>query len=217
MTEDVLRTPIEYLKGVGPKRAQLLQKELGIFTLDDLVHHYPFRYEDRSRIYPISSVEAGSTHVQLFGQLVAMQLTGKGRSQRLTALLEDQSGRIELVWFKGVKWLSQSLKQGSHYLVFGKPTRFQSSVNMVHPEMEEKEDGTIPKGLPLHPVYPSTEKLNNAGLGSRAVSRIMARALEKAGNAITESLSPGILDDLRMLPMPKPIIITITITSIVTD
>lgn len=206
MTEDVLKTPIEFVKGVGPKRAQLLQKELGIFTVNDLLHHYPFRYEDRSKIMAVSTIAGSEYHVQLFGQLGALKLEGNQRSKRLTTSLKDQSGSIDLVWFKGIKWLSQTLKPGQYYLVFGKPSRFKSSLNIVHPEMEEKPDGKIPAGLPLHPVYSSTEKLNNSGLGSRTIGRLMRTALEMARHGIQESLSQQIMSEVQMMGLKEAMV-----------
>ncbi len=130
MNDDALKTPIEYLKGVGPKRAQLLQKELGVFTVEDLLQHYPFRHEDRSQVHKISSIKPDQAYVQIYGRLHSIQRIGKSRSQRLKAILEDETGRIELVWFKGVQWLSKSLKEGQNYLIFGKASIFNSNLNI---------------------------------------------------------------------------------------
>ena len=114
MTDDVLKSPIEYLKGVGPKRAQLLQKELGIFTFDDLLHHYPFRYVDRSIIYPIGSVKNTESYVQIFGKITSIRRVGGVRLKRLSATLEDETGQMELVWFKSLRWISDSIKRRPH-------------------------------------------------------------------------------------------------------
>ncbi|HAW53289.1 MAG TPA: ATP-dependent DNA helicase RecG [Flavobacteriales bacterium] len=201
MTDDVLKSPIEYLKGVGPKRAQLLQKELGIFTFDDLLRHYPFRYVDRSIIYPIRSVVSTESHIQVFGRITSVRRVGGARLQRISATLEDETGQIELVWFKSLRWISESIREGQTYLVYGKPTRFKSQLNIVHPEMEEKSSRQGAAGPPLHPVYPSTDKLNNNGLGSRAISKLMIRLHEQSLNSVQESLSGKILDEVRLIPL----------------
>ena len=199
MKEDVLKTPIEYLKGVGPKRAQLLQKELGIFTFEDLLYHYPFRYVDRSVVYPISQIEVGHAHVQVVGKLVNIQKFGGRRLMRITARLEDETGSIGLTWFKGLKWILNSLKVGQTYLVYGKPTKFKSSINIVHPEFEEKQNVQSALGPPLHPVYPSTETLNNYGLGTRIISKLIFKVLEQGIFSLQETLSEQVLSDLKLM------------------
>lgn len=200
MSEDVLRTPIEYLKGVGPRRAELLQKELGIFRYEDLLRHYPFRYVDRSKVYKISEVRDDVQHVQIIGRLKDIRKVGGKRLLRVTALLEDDTGQMELVWFKGLKWILNNLEEGQIYLVFGKPSRFQSRFNIVHPEMEKKSDATQKAGPPLQPVYPSTDKLNSNGLGSRAISKLMWTALDQVGHAIHETISKDVIDELKLMP-----------------
>jgi len=200
MRDDVLNTPIEFLKGVGPRRAELLQKELGIFKFEDLLYHYPFRYIDRSRIYKISEINDSLQHIQLLGRLRNIQKIGGRRIIRVTATLQDKSGSIDLIWFKGLKWILNSLKEGQVYLVFGKASRFKSSFNIVHPEMEEKSDSDNSTGPPLHPVYPSTDKLNNSGLGSRAVSKLVYKALNQVHQLIPETISGDVTSEFNLLP-----------------
>jgi len=199
MSDDVLKTPIEYLKGVGPRRAELLQKELGVFKYEDLLSNYPFRYIDRSKIYSISEVNDSIQHVQILGRITKINRVGSKKIIRVTATLQDKSGSIELVWFKGLKWILDVLKEGHVYLVFGKASRFQSNYNIVHPELEEKTEYKNLSGPPLHPVYSSTDKLNNHGLGSRAVSKLVWKILEVAGQFITESISEKVRSEFNLL------------------
>src|SRR5438034_6246104 len=140
MQRDVLATPIEYLKGVGPLKADLLKKELGIFTFRDLLEHFPFRYVDRTKFYKVKELTADMPYVQVRGVLKSLGEQGEKSKRRLVAKLQDETGSLELVWFKGLKWISQSLKLNSEYVVFGKPTAFKNSVNIVHPEMELAAD-----------------------------------------------------------------------------
>lgn len=205
MNEDALLTPIEFLKGVGPKRAEILQKELGIYKIEDLFYHYPFRYVDRSRILKIAEIDDVLQHVQILGRLQQINKVGGKRLLRVTAKLTDDTGSIELVWFKGLNWVLGALKPGQVYMVFGKPSRFKSQLNIVHPEMEEKSDFTKLTGPPLHPVYPSTERLNSHGLASRAQSKLIQRALEQALHSIQENLSNDIIQNLKLISKQQSI------------
>jgi ATP-dependent DNA helicase RecG len=191
-------TKIEFLKGVGPQRAALLQTELNIFTYGDLIQHYPFRYLDRTQFYQIADVHEELPFIQLKGRIRSKELLGEGRKQRLSVILADGTGELELVWFKGVKWMSTSLKTGTEYIVFGKPNRFNGRINMAHPEMEDIAE--LKQGQSyLQPVYSTTEKLKNHRLDSKALSRIMAELLKAAAPQIAETLSPALVDHYRMM------------------
>ena len=122
---DILSTPIDFLKGVGPMRADVLRKELNIFTYNDLLHYFPFRYIDRSKIYRISDIDRNMQFIQIKGVAKKIESIGKGRSRRLSVCLEDSSGSINLVWFKGIKWIQRRLQLNTEYLVFGKPSIFK--------------------------------------------------------------------------------------------
>lgn len=206
MPEDVLKTPIEYLKGVGPKRADLLKKELEIHSFNDLLHHYPFRYIDKSKIYPISEIQPDLAHVQVIGKIRNIQKIGGRKIRRISALLEDDSGKIELVWFKGLKWIAGNLVEGNQYLVFGKPTRYQSRINIVHPELEPVDNPQSAGGNPLFPVYSSTEKLNNNGMGSKVLAKLVYRMLEQVHQSIPETLPSGISADIKLMPRNKALV-----------
>jgi ATP-dependent DNA helicase RecG len=192
-------TKIEFLKGVGAQRAALLQTELNIFTYGDLIQHYPFRYLDRTQVYPIADVHEELPFIQVKGRIRSKELLGEGRKQRLSVVLADESGELELVWFKGVKWMTTSLKTNTEYIVFGKPARFNGRINMAHPEMEDVAEVRQETSY-LHPVYSTTEKLKNHRLDSKAISRLLAELLKAAGPQIAESLSPTLVDHYRMLP-----------------
>src|ERR1039458_3060291 len=136
MPQDFFDTPIEFLKGVGPKKAQTLQKELNIFTFGGFIRHYPFRYVDRSKFYKANEITEDIPYVQLRGKIGNVKVVGEKRAERLTALFHDSSGTIELVWFRGIKWVKESIKPGMEYIIFGKPNLFNGKINIVHPELE---------------------------------------------------------------------------------
>lgn len=192
------RTKIEFLKGIGPQRATLLQTELNIFTYGDLIQHYPFRYLDRTQFYKIADMEEGLPFVQVKGYVKSKELLGEGRNQRLSVILQDTSGELELVWFKGVKWMNTQLQKGLEYIVFGKPTLFNSRLNMAHPEVEEVSE-VKPEQSFLQPVYNTTEKLKNHRIDSKAIGRMMADLLKLAQPHIQETLPPDLLDHYRMI------------------
>ncbi len=186
-----LERNIEYLKGVGPNRAELLRAELNIYTFGDLLFHFPFRYIDRSKIYAIKDLDESLPFIQVKGRISDIRKEGLGKAQRLTASLSDGSGRIDLVWFQGVKWLEDSLKAGTEYIAFGKPSVFRNVINITHPELskieqEEKEVGIIP-------VYSVTEKLRARGLDSKGISKLVKTLLENPDFEIKENLPTSVI------------------------
>jgi ATP-dependent DNA helicase RecG len=194
MQTNYLITPIEYLKGVGPNRADLLKKELDIFTFEDLLLHFPFRYVDRSKFYKVNEVNDDLPYVQLMGKLIRWEKIGEKRAGRLVGTFRDESGTMELVWFRGTKWISTSLELNKEYVVFGKPSKFNQRYNIVHPEMELASTFRQLKRTALHAVYPSTDKLNNAGLNSRAILKLQQNLVAQLNkNAIRETLSDELL------------------------
>ena len=164
-----LQTSIVYLKGVGTARAEMLQKELGIFTLSDLLFHFPFRYVDRSKLYKISDVNDDSVYVQLKGKITNLNTIGEKRASRLVATFRDESGSIELVWFKGIKWINDALKPGVEYVLFGKPSEFNGKYNFVHPELELVASEPGPISVALQPFYNTTEKCKARFIDSKAI------------------------------------------------
>lgn len=193
-----LATPIAYLKGVGPKRSEMLEKDLGIRTYEDLLHYYPFRYVNKSQFYKISEVNSDLPYIQLVGEIVRMEEIGAKRSKRLVAYIQDETGLLELVWFKGVKWVKNSVKPNTQYVVFGKPNLFNGKINIAHPEIESVEE--YKKGMcnTLQPMYPSSEKLSNKGLNNKAIGKLTQTLLPQLKNQIRETLSTDLLQKLNL-------------------
>lgn len=169
----LLETSIEFLSGVGPERAKLLREEFGIRTYSDLLHHFPFRYVDKTQFHQINSISSDETDIQLRGRITAVRTVGENRGQRLVADFTDGTGDIELVWFKGIKWVKPKLLPNIDYVVFGKPSNFKGKYNMVHPEFETVESQQKKVATALQPVYPSTEKAKAKNLDAKAIGRLM--------------------------------------------
>jgi len=192
-------TNIEFLKGAGPQRAALLNKELSIFTFRDLIQHYPFRYEDRTKFYKVSELNEETNFVQLRGKLFKIETVGMGRKQRLTAVFGDDTGQIELVWFKGVTWVKKTLQIGVEYVVFGKPTKFGMKYNIAHPELEAYTPAHDKEGGYLQPVYPLTELLRNKYVDNKAFNKFQKSLLEQAYSKIPETLSEELLQQYQLI------------------
>ncbi len=132
----ILDTPVEYVKGVGPAKADLLKKELGIYTFEDLLTHYPFRYVDRTRFYKIREISEDLPYVQIRGVLDHLEIAGQKKGKRLVASLRDETGSVELLWFQGQQWMAERLKTGTEYVVFGKASMFNGRMNFAHPDID---------------------------------------------------------------------------------
>lgn len=191
---DVLATPIEYLKGVGPQRGALLRSELNIATYQDLLLHFPFRYVDRSRFHTVRELSEDMPQAQLRGVLGPLRTLGEKQGRRLTATLTDKTGSVELVWFKGARWLQLSLKPGQEYILFGKPSVFNGRINFAHPELELA--ATWEQGLDaaLQPVYSTSEKLTAKGLSSRAIWKLQKTVLTQVEGQLHEVLNTELVD-----------------------
>lgn len=196
----ILQTDIEFLKGVGPNRGKLLRSELGINTFSDLLHHFPFRYVDRSRFYTTSELQADMPHVQLRGTLENLKLVGQPRQQRLTGQLRDEQGTVDLVWFKGARWIAPSLKEGTEYVVFGKPNVFKKGFSIPHPEMEPADQWEKGMNANLQPVYHTTEKLSAKGLNSRGLWKLVKTMLPQVYDVIPENLNEELVQWLGGIP-----------------
>jgi ATP-dependent DNA helicase RecG len=186
-------TSIEFLKGVGPHRAALLNKELGIFTFADLLQHYPFRYEDRTRFYTVKELREDMPAVQLKLFVTRKELVGSGGRQRLVVQAEDETGKMELVWFQGIRWINEKLKPGVQYVVFGNPVKYGALFSMAHPEVDPLTEQTARGGY-LQPVYPLTEKLRSRHVDSRAIGRMQRELLRQAHDKIRETLPAYLLE-----------------------
>jgi len=193
MQQPLLQTPIEFLKGVGPQRADLLRKELSVFTYADLLQHYPFRYVDKTKYYKIAEVTSDVAEMQLIGQITHVEETGDPRKKRLVARFEDATGAIDLLWFKGTKWIKPTLKIGVPVVIYGKPSAFKNRFNFVHPEVEPLDEHQKSIRSGLEPVYSSTEKLTNMGLSSRGIVKLMQALLPQVLGTLPETLSDELL------------------------
>lgn len=193
---DFFSTPIEFLKGVGPQRAALFNKELGIFTYADLIQHYPFRYEDRTKFYTTAEIVEEMPYVQIRGFIRKKELIGAGFKKRLTVTFEDSKGTLELVWFQGINWANDKLKTGIEYVVFGKPARFGSKFSIAHPEIDVFTE-TLEKTQSLRPVYPLTEKLKNKYIDNKVISRLQQELIRLATDHIRETLPAALLTEMN--------------------
>ncbi len=200
MISNFLQTPIDYLKGVGPNRADLLKKELGIHTFQDLIHLFPNRYIDRTRYYKINELQQSNADVQIFGKITHLKMVEQTKGKRHVATFKDETGSMELVWFRGHKWVKESLKLNVTYVIFGKTNWFNGVFSMAHPEMEPEEEHEKNLRSAMQPVYPSTEKLTNSGITNRVINKLMQQLFLESRNKFAETLSPEILDRLKLLP-----------------
>ena len=200
MHQNILDSPIQFLKGVGPKRAELLKKELGIHTYYHLLTFFPFRYVDRSTIHKISELRSDIPFIQLKGRIVSMAMVGKPRAKRLVAKFKDDSGAIDLVWFRGARWFERSLKKDEEYLLFGKPNFYKGAMSIPHPEMDLVAETEASLRSPLQAVYSSTEKLSTQGLNSRGIGRLLKELLSVSKGFLTEVLPIELVKKNGLLP-----------------
>lgn len=199
MQNTFLETPIEYLKGVGPVRADLLKKELEIFTFNDLLYHFPYRHIDRSKVYSIKELRGDMPYVQVKGVLKNIRTLGTKNAQRLVAELHDSTGILELVWFQRLKWLQDNLEPGRNYLVFGKPSDFNGVINIVHPTMEHPEEAAGKRYLHIMPLYNCSEKMKARGVDSRQLMRWIHTLINDPRFDPEETLSSDILNACHLL------------------
>ena len=194
-----LQTPIDYLKGVGPNRADLLRSELGIKTYQDLINLFPNRYIDRTRYYKISELQRNNAEVQITGIITGFREVAQKRGKRLIAEFKDDTGTMELVWFRGQKWIRESLKIGKPYVIFGKTNWFSGKYSMPHPEIELQSEHENNLRSAMQAIYPSTEKLSNKGITNKVVSKIMQQLFLETKGRFSETLSNSIKGELKLL------------------
>jgi len=195
------QTPIEYLKGVGLSRADVLKKELGLATFEDLLRHFPYKYIDRTRFYKIRDIEPELPYVQVIARISHKELLGEKRTKRLVIQAQDDTGVIELVWFQGIKWMEKTLIPGKAYVIFGKPGFFNGKAQMAHPEMELYSPATLARSgnLTLQPAYSSTEKLKQFMLDSKGLQKLITTLLDQCAKDIQENLPQYILNKNRLV------------------
>lgn len=208
-----LKPEIQFLKGVGPKRALLLESELGIKTVNDLIRTYPYKYIDRSTIIPIAGIRTDSAYIQVRARVVSATVLDKSGNavdpsdakfnavSRLSVMIADESAQMELVFFKGIKYMLAKLQPGKTFIFFGKPSFYNGWMNMVHPEVDDVVSSQpLPAGT-MTGVYPSTEKLKNAGITGKVMNKIMAAALQSVSGTVTETLPEYILKEKGLVPL----------------
>lgn len=197
---NILESPIEYLKGVGPQRGELLRKELHLGTFADVLMFFPFRYIDRSSLICIQQINTENAWVQFIAQPIISEVVGDGRAKRLVSTVRDQSGRMELVWFKGISWMEKLMNEGGYFLIYGKATRFNNAWSITHPEVERLEQQTPDQFPPFHPVYSSTEKLKNRGINNRVFSKMVQHLMAQIQpNDVPEILPEPVLSQFRLM------------------
>ena len=190
---------IQFLPGVGPKRADLFKTELRIFTLWDLLNFLPFRYIDRSKFFSISELMPTQNAVQVQGRFISKQTSGYGAKAYLKAIFTDGTGRMEVTWFKGIKWIEPAIKPNVDYVLFGKVNEFHGTLSMTHPEMETLQKFREHQQQNFIGVYPATEKTRNANINGKVIRNLVENIFEKIGpNAIAETLPQYILDDFKL-------------------
>lgn len=198
MAQNGLNMDIQFLPGVGPKRASLLKKELAVDTIGGLLRLYPFRYIDRSSFVRICEARPDMAYVQIKARVLRTDIIEK---KRLSVWVSDGSGELELVFFKGIKWTYEKLKPGSEFVFFGKPTAFNGRINMIHPEVDTVQDSAAAGSPSMTGVYPSTEKLKNGGITGKVMNRLMEAALEKGLPYIEESMPEHLMRQCGLVPL----------------
>ena len=207
MADLSLITPIEYLKGVGPQKADVLKKELQIFTIGDLLQTYPFRYIDRTKFHKVRELHSDMIGAQVLGRLMSLQEIGEKRSRRLVGQFKDDTGMMELVWFQSISWLKKGLKVGAAYIIYGKPTEFNGLISITHPEMElYQQQGKKVGNMTMQPVYSSTEKLKKFNLDSKGIQKLQETALEITLRSIQETLPQYILEKFQFLSLQQALL-----------
>ncbi len=202
--ERLRQTDVKFVKGVGPKMAELLEKELGIRTCYDLLYHFPNQYVDRSKFYSIADFEGDMPMVQVKGHFISFTVQGEGAKTRLIGLFTDGSKMMEVVWFHRIKWIRENYRTGLEYVLFGKPSPFQGSWSMVHPEIDLPQSREATRAS-FRGVYPLTEKLRNRGVSSRMISGWQSAVLERYAGYITEPLPPELMSRLKIMPKAEAI------------
>ena len=197
---------LKFLTGVGPKRAEMLNKELGIFTFEDLLYYFPYKYIDRSKFYTIRELQSDTAHIQLKGKITRFETVGTGTSQRLTALFSDGTGTIELVWFKGARFILDQYKPNIEYVVFGKPSLFNGRINIAHPEIEKIQEADEKQKIVLQGFYNTTEKMKSNFLNSKAIQKIIFNLVSSLQERVPETLPGYLINQFKLLPLHEALI-----------
>ena len=199
---DLDKRSITYLPGVGPMKADILQKEAGISSYEDLLFYFPYKYIDRSRFYKVAEISGNMPYIQLKGQILYFDTLGEGRSKRLVGKFSDGTGTIDLVWFKGLNYVTDKYRPNTEYIVFGKPTEFGHTYNIPHPDIDSMEQADqVANGLT--PFYNTSEKMKKSFLNSRAIQNLQYTLLSWLNWELPETLSPDVLKRIHMMSMTE--------------
>ncbi|MFH2094813.1 MAG: ATP-dependent DNA helicase RecG [Bacteroidota bacterium] len=201
-----LKDDIKFLPGVGPKRAELLNKELKIHTFEDLLYYFPYKYIDRTKFYKIREVHAGLQYIQIRGKITEFEVAGKPRQQRLMATFADDTGTITLVWFKGQKWIRESLNLNDEYIVFGKPNLYNRSINIPHPEIEKTSAWDARLNTALQPQYSVPERVKNQFITSKTIYKLQDTLIKLVKSSIRETLPPYMVEKYRLMPLNEALL-----------
>ncbi len=197
---------IQFLSGVGPKRAELLKKEIGMKTFGDLIGYYPYKYIDRTKFYAISEIHSQMPYIQVKGKIVSLDTVGVGNKQRLVARFRDDTGWLELVWFKGIRYQKDFLKLNTEYIVFGKPSEFNGRINVVHPELENTANQVLqPSGI-FQGYYITTENMKKKFINSKVVHKLQLALIEKIRGHIAETLPASMVSELKLMPLEDALV-----------
>ncbi len=199
MNANYLQTPITYLKGVGPNRAETLQSELDISTYQDLLNLFPNRYIDKTQYYKVGQLQRSNADVQIIGKIIHIKTVEQKKGKRLVATFRDETGEMELVWFRGQKWIREHLKLNIPYVIFGRCNWYNGKSSMPHPEMELLKEHEQGVKVMMQPVYPSTEKLSNKGITNRVINKLLQQLFIETKGRFYETLSPALLQELKLI------------------
>ena len=201
---DIATRDIKYISGVGPQKADVLNKELKIFTLRDFIYYFPYKYVDRSRIYYVHEVDGNMPYIQLKGKILSFETFGEGRQRRLVGHFSDGTGVIDLVWFQGIKYITGRYKANEEYIVFGKPTAFGGRINVAHPDLDKPDELKLTsKGL--QPYYITTEKMKRSFLSSPIMAKMMASVLQQLISPLPETLPAWLIAEHHLMPLNEAI------------
>ena len=193
---------IKFLPGVGEQRAALLNRELNIYSLYDLLYYFPYKYVDRSRLFKVSEIDGRMPHIQLCGEIRSFEEVGEGASRRLVAHFTDGTGFVDLVWFRGIKFIKGKYKLGTRYIVFGKPTIFNGRANIAHPDIDPADTLQLSE-MGLQPYYNTTERMKRSGLNSQAMAKLTSNLFNLLPETMPETLSDAILQRYKLMPLGK--------------
>lgn len=199
---DLATRDIKYLSGVGPQRASVLNKELGIYSVRDLLYYFPYKYVDRSRLYSIREIDGTMPYIQIKGEILSFETVGEGRQRRLIAHFSDGMGVVDLVWFQGIKYVIGKYKVHQEYIVFGKPTVFNGRINIAHPDIDLASELKL-SDMGLRPYYNTTDKMKRSFLNSNAIEKMMSTVIKLLQEPLPETLSPAILSEHHLMPLTE--------------